>query len=78
MLCHISAYSGTSGSLCFKHGQEKNDEQEKESNIHVRMGKKPTLANTICHHSASLVMAISDPRDIFFLFHLNTQDRFLQ
>ena len=31
------------------------------------MGKKnPSLAITVCHHSASLVMPIGDPRDGFF------------
>ena len=39
-------------------------EQEKESIIRVRMGlKNLSLVITICHHSASLVMPIGDPRD---------------
>ena len=41
---------------CFKGAQEK------QSIICVRMGKKSFL----CHHSASPVMPISDPRDWFF------------
>ena len=28
--------------------------------------ENPTLAITVCHHSASLVMPIGDPRDGFF------------
>ena len=43
------------------------DEQEKESIILVRMGKKNlSLSITNCHHWASLVMPISDPWDVFF------------
>ena len=59
---------GTSGSLYFKNENALfNGEQEKESIICVRMGlKKPSLAITICHHSASIVMSNSDPRDGFF------------
>ena len=39
-------------------------EQEKESIICVRMGwKNPSLAITVCHHSAGLMMPIGDPRD---------------
>ena len=35
--------------------------------IRVRMGyKNPTLEITVCHHSASLVMPIRDPRDGLF------------
>ena len=42
-------------------------EQEKESVIRVRMGSKNTsLVIIVCHHSASLVMPYSDPRDVFF------------
>ena len=42
-------------------------EQEKESIIRVRMGlKNLSLTITVCHHSASLVMPIGDPRDGFF------------
>ena len=41
-----------------------NGEQEKECITHVRMGwKNLSLAISICHHSASLVMPNSDPRD---------------
>ena len=41
-------------------------EQEKESNIRVRVGKKNlSLVITVCHHSASLVMPNGDPRDGF-------------
>ena len=39
-------------------------EQEKDSIIRVRVGKKnPSLGITVCHHSASLVMPNGDPRD---------------
>ena len=42
-------------------------EQEKESLIHMKMGyKNPSLVITVCRHSASLVMPISDPLDGFF------------
>ena len=42
-------------------------EQEKESIIRVRMRyKNPSLMITVCHHSTSLVMPISDPQDVFF------------
>ena len=45
----------------------KSSEQEKESIIRVRIGKKnPSLAITICYHSASLMMPIGDPWDRFF------------
>ena len=45
----------------------------KESIIFVRMGSKNlSLAITDCHHSASLLMPMGDPRDGFF-YH----DRFL-
>ena len=38
-------------------------EQEKESFIYVRMGwKNLSLVITVCHHSASLVMPIGNPR----------------
>ena len=41
--------------------------KKKESIIRVRMGwKNPSLTITLCHHSASLVMPISDPQDGFF------------
>ena len=51
-------------------------EQEKESNIRVRVGSKnPSLGITVCHHSASLVMPNSDPLD-GFLSYPHTQDRF--
>ena len=32
----------------------------------VSKKKNPSLVNTVCHHSASLVMPIGDPRDGFF------------
>ena len=39
-------------------------EQEKESNICVRVGQKNlSLMINVCNHSASLVMPISDPQD---------------
>ena len=42
-------------------------EQEKESIIRVRMGyKNQSLATIDCHHSASLLMPIGDPRHGFF------------
>ena len=42
-------------------------EQEKESIICVRVGyKNLSLGITVCHHSASLVMANGDPREEFF------------
>ena len=42
-------------------------EQEKESDIRVRMGyKNQSLVITNRHHSASLVMPIGDPWDGFF------------
>ena len=74
--CRISAYSGFSGCL-FHDFPIKNEvfcgEQEKESIIRVRMGwKNPTLAITVCHHTASLVMPIGDPRDGFFYPTLTT------
>ena len=34
------------------------------------------LAITLCHHSASLVMPISDPRDKFFLSHPHTHNSY--
>ena len=77
----VSAFSGFFWSL-FHVFPIQNDvfsgEQEKESSIRVRMGKKnPSLEITDCHHSASLVMPIGDPRDGFFLFHPHTHDGFL-
>ena len=40
---------------------------EQEKDIRLRMGwKNPSLAITDCHHSASLVMPIVDPRDGLF------------
>ena len=63
----ISAYSGTSGSLFLRINVVSNGEQEKESLIRVRVGKKnPSLVITVWHHSASLVMPNSDPRDRYF------------
>ena len=42
-------------------------EQEKESIIRVRVGKKnPYLVITVCHHPASLVMPNGDPGDGYF------------
>ena len=41
-------------------------EQENESIIRVRMGKNTFLAIPVCHHSASLVMPISDSWDGIF------------
>ena len=50
-------------------------EQEKESIIRMRMGKKDLpLVITVCHHSASLVMPIGDPQNIFPLSHPHTHD----
>ena len=47
-------------------------EQEKESNILVRVGYKSlSLVITVCHHSASLVMPKGDPRDGFFYLTLS-------
>ena len=68
MLCCIIAYSGTSGSLSLNYKIEiVDDEQEKESIIRMRMGKKNlSLSITDCHHSASLVMPIRDPQADFF------------
>ena len=44
----------------------------------VRMGKKnPSHAITVCHHSASLVIPIGEPRGGFFLSHPDTLDGFL-
>ena len=44
-----------------------NSEQEKECFNRVRMGSKNlSLAITVCHHLASLMMPNRDPRDIFF------------
>ena len=44
-----------------------NGEQEKEFIIRVRMGwENPSIAITVCHHSARLVMPNSDPQDGFF------------
>ena len=68
--CIISAFSGFSGSL-FHVFYYKNvvfsGEQVTESLILVSMGKKNTpLVITVCHHSASLMMPIGDPRDGFF------------
>ena len=41
-------------------------EQEKESIILVKMGlKNPSVAITILHYLASLVMPIGDPDDVF-------------
>ena len=80
MLCHILVYmySETSGSLFKYKNVEFNAEQEKESIICVRMGKKNlSLAITICHHSESLVMPNGDPLDRFFLSHPHTHDNFL-
>ena len=42
-------------------------EQERESIIRMKVGlKNPSIAITILHHSASLVMPIGDRRDGFF------------
>ena len=69
-VCHISAYSRTYGSLCHVLQILEmvfNGELEKESLIRVRMGQKNlSFGITNCHHSASLVMPIGDPMDIFF------------
>ena len=44
--------------------------QEKLSTMDVWYGwKNPLLGITVRHHSASLVMPISDPRDRFFYPH---------
>ena len=44
-----------------------NGVHEKEAIICVSVGKKNlSLVITVCHHLASLVMAISDPRYGFF------------
>ena len=54
-----------------------NGEQEKNSIIHVRLGlKNLSLSNTVCHHSAGLMMPISDPQDVFFfLTYQRIRDR---
>ena len=41
--------------------------KEKKSSFCVRGGwKNPSVAITVCHHSASLVMPKGDPQDVFF------------
>ena len=64
MSCHISAYSGTSGSRL---NAVFNGEQEKESIMCVSVAyKNLSFGITICHQSASLVMPKGDSRDRFF------------
>ena len=66
MSCHILVLSGISGTF-LNENAKLNFEQGKGSVICVRMLKKNLfLRITICHHSASLVMPNSDPRDRFF------------
>ena len=68
MLCCITGYSGTSGSLSLNNKNAVFDgEQEKEFIICVRKEyKNLSLTINVCHQLASLVMPIGDPRDGFF------------
>ena len=52
-------------------GSELKGDQEKESVMGVRgKQKNPSLVITVWHHSASLVMPDSEPRDGFFYLPL--------
>ena len=53
--------------IIFLISQPKHMLQEKESIIHVRMEQKnPSVAITVCHHSASLAIPNHDPQEGFF------------
>ena len=66
------SYSGISGTLFFKCKNVVFDGvQEKESIICLRVGKKNlSIAITVCHHLASLIMPIGEPQDGFFYLSL--------
>ena len=62
MLCRLSAYYELLGAfILYSEHALFNGEEEKESIIIVRMGKKNTsFLISICHHSSSLAMPNSD------------------
>ena len=67
MLCHILAYSGTSGS--FSNIEKRYLMVSKKNNPLFVSGwdrKNPSLGIIVCHHLASLVMPNGDPQDGFF------------